>query len=360
MKKVFTLSALIAVFSFALNAQLLLEEKFDYESSTLATVAGDPTTSATNNTLKTWYKSGKAGDSNSASIALSDEVLSYNGYGASGGVKSAKIDNAGAGTNTRIDVIRFKEDASKVKTGVLYYAFLLNASNATSYASSDAKDNYDWRDYFVIAEGGSDVLGNSLRGRLFLKQDSEDETKIYYTISKNTAFNSSNPPVAQGELVAGQTYLFVIRQTFETNKIELIVNPTLTAEPTTGWIDGKPDDTNNFGGTYGIGLRRRNLASSASVLFGGIRIATNYADAIGYAPSSGVSDIQSNSNSITAFGKTIVTDRAGSIKVFSLTGAEVLSQTTSGSLNTDLSNGMYLVRFVDGAGKISASKIVIK
>ena len=242
---------------------------------------------------------------------------------------------------------------------MLYYAFMLKVINAKSWSTSSGDEANDWRDIFLVAEGGSDVLGNSLRARFFLKQDPDDATKVHYSISKNTAFSSTIPTTGEGELVTGQTYLVVIRQTFTGNKLEVIVNPSLTAEPTTGWIDGKTDDTNTFGGTYGIGLRRRNLSNNTDIRIGGIRVAKTYADVIGYS-STFNTDLKANINNIRVSEKNIVTDCAGSLSVFSLTGTEILSQATNGSLATDLANGMYIVRFVNEQGVKSAAKIVVK
>lgn len=360
MRKIFTLFTVCCFFTAVSNAQLLMEETFDYEGQALAAVEGDPLTGATNNTLKTWYKSGKAGDSNSGSLVLVTEPLLYANYGGSEGVKSVKIDNAGAGANARVDVVRFVSEGEKIKTGVLYYAFLLKANNFTTFSTTDNKENNDWRDVFVIAEGGSDVLGNSMRGRLFLRQDPEDETKIYYSISKNTAFSSSASPEAQGEITAGETYLFVIRQSFEASKVEVIVNPSLTSEPSTGWINGKSDDTSTFSGTYGIGLRRRNLGNTADVRIGGIRIAKTYTDAIGYSESTGTDDIRLEESDIMVSGKTIITNRSGQVRVFSVTGAEVLNQPVYDRLETNLNEGIYIVRFTDESAKVSTGKVIIK
>ncbi|MDR1584920.1 MAG: T9SS type A sorting domain-containing protein [Prevotellaceae bacterium] len=48
------------------------------------------------------------------------------------------------------------------------------------------------------------------------------------------------------------------------------------------------------------------------------------------------------------------------MKVFSVAGAEILSQPVNGSLETNLNNGMYIVRFVDEFGKTASVKITIK
>lgn len=359
MKKLFLL-VIAASFVFFTNAQVLLNETFNYNSTILANVAGDPNTSATNNTVGVWYETGKASDSNSSSILIDSEPLYYTGYINSGIGKSAKIENGGSGANTRVDVVRFVSMADKITTGVLYYAFLMNVGDAKSWSTSAGAEENGWRDIFTIAEGGSDVLGNSFRGRLFIQQDPTETGKINYTIVKNTSISTTTTPTNQGFISAGQTYLVVIRQTFTGDascKVEVIMNPEITVtEPSTGWINGYPNDVNTFGGTYGIGLRRRNLANSANILISGIRVTRTYADAVGVG--TGVSTIYSE-NVIRVSGKTIISENAGNIHVYNLAGSKVLSAATEGRLETTLAKGLYLVKFVDNSGNSTSTKINI-
>ncbi|HRZ97845.1 MAG TPA: hypothetical protein P5084_09820 [Paludibacter sp.] len=357
MKKVILL--IIAInFVLLANAQLLLNETFNYSSTILATVAGDPNTSATNNTVGVWYETGKASDSNSSSILIDSEPLYYTGYINSGIGKSAKIENGGSGANTRIDVVRFVSMAEKVTSGTLYYAFLMNVGDIKSWSTTAGAEENGWRDVFTIAEGGSDVLGNSYRGRLFLQQDATEAGKINYTIVKNTSISSSILPTNQGFISAGQTYLFVVRQTFTGGtdcKVEVIVNPAISAiEPASGWINGYPTDVNTFGGTYGIGIRRRNLANSANVFISGIRIARSYSDVVGISTGLG---LLYSENMIRTAGKTILTENAGNISVYNLVGSEVLRASTQGQLETALPKGIYMIKFVDKVGNTSSAKV---
>jgi hypothetical protein len=347
-----------------------LNETFNYSTPKLAGVSGDPNTSATNNTLNVWYSTGKPADSNSASFSFSDPIY-YNNYISSGIVKSVIIDNAGSGANLRTDVYRFLPYTSKLNgpgsttpnyTGNLYYSFLLNVTNAGSYATSTSTEGNDWRDIFLVCEGGTDVLGNAIRGRFFIKQDALDASVIHYSISKNTSFSSSVVPTNEGTFPANQTCLFVIRQSFTgtSGTVEVILNPAIsTTEPTTGWINGFPTDANTFAGTYGIGIRRRNLGSAASMLLGGVRVAKTWSDVM-FGTISGISQVEMNSKNITTIEKSILTNQTGNIKVYNLTGSEILSAKTEGKLATSLSTGLYLVRFVGVDGKVESAKVEIK
>jgi len=370
MKKLFLLG-ILCIAALTSNAQLLFNETFNYTTAKLASVANDPNTTATNNTFGTWYNTGKTTDSNSASFSLTDPIY-YTNYISSGLGKSVVIDNATAGTNTRIDVVRFLPYTSKLVgpggtgtanyTGNIYYSFMLTVTNAGSFATTTNTEGTDWRDIFLITEGGTEVLGNALRGRFFVKQDPTDASIIHYSISKNTSFSSTLLPSAEGTFPAGQACLFVIRQSFATTlyatgTIEVILNPALSnTEPTTGWINGNPNDTNPFTGTYGIGIRRRNLSSTANMQLGGIRIAKTWADVL-TGTISGISQIERNSTDITSAGNTILTSESGSLKVYNLAGKEVLSSKTDGKLTTMLSKGLYLVRFVGAAGNVKSAKV---
>lgn len=351
----------LTAFLIGAEAQLLMNETFNYSTTVLASKPGDPPANADNPDVHVWYNTGKTADSNSASIAIDSEPLYYGEYINSGVGKTAKIDWGGAGANTRVDVIRFISHEEKISGAdkKLYYAFMMNVENIKSFSSG--ADANDWRDVLCIAEGGTNILGNSFRGRFFLQQDVEDPYTVRYSISKNTAFTSSSEPDAFGTISAGQTYLFVIKQTFtgdNTCKVEVMHNPEISGtEPIEGWINGKAADANTFGGTYGVALRRRNLGSTANVLIGGLRVAKTYAEAVGVA--SGLNNARDNHN-IYVKENSIITGVAGKLKVYSLSGTEFVSATTDGQYYTNLSAGNYLVRFTDINGVVSSTKLQIK
>jgi len=247
----------------------------------------------------------------------------------------------------------------------LYYSFMLSVTNAGSYATTTSTEGTDWRDIFLICEGGTEALGNALRGRFFIKQDPTDPYTIHYSISKNTSFSSTLLPTNEGTFPAGQVCLFVIRQSFTTTPsatgtVEVILNPAISnIEPTTGWINGYPSDASAFTGTYGVGIRRRNMSSTANIQIGGIRVAKTWSDVL-LGSLTGISQIERNSTNIIATGNTIITPESGSLKVFNLAGTEVLSSKTDGKLTTTLSKGLYLVRFVGIDGKVESNKVEIR
>jgi hypothetical protein len=354
------LLVLVSLAAVSLSAQLYLNEKFNYSTSILASQPGDPPANADNPQVGVWFNTGKTADSNSGSLAIDGEPLYYTGYLNSGEGKSVRIDWGGAGANTRVDVVRFISHGEKISgTGKkVYYAFMMNVENIQSFSAG--ADNYDWRDVLCVTEGGSDILGNSFRGRFFLKQNPEDPSKVKYSISKNTAFTSSVVPDAEGEIAVGQTYLFVIRQTFTgdaTCKVEVMHNPEIAAnEPATGWINGRTTDANTFGGTYGVALRRRNLGSNAKLFISGLRVAATYGEAVGFT--SGINSI--TETGIFAENNIIVTPEAGNIRVYSLAGSELINAATDGRYNSRLAQGMYLLKFSNQSGAVSSAKLMIQ
>jgi len=356
------LLVLVSLLTATLSAQLYLNETFNYNTSILASRQGDPAANADNPQVGVWFNTGKTADSNSGSLAIDGESLFYTGYLNSGAGKSVRIDWGGAGTNIRVDVVRFLDFNQRISGAgrMLYYAFMMNIENIQSF-SSGIDNNFDWRDVLCITEGGSNILGNSFRGRFFLRQNPDDPTKVRYTISKNTPFTSTVVPDAEGEINVGQTYLFVIRQTFTGDancKVEVIHNPEIAAnEPATGWINGRIADTNTFGGTYGVALRRRNLGSNAKVFISGLRVAATYGEAVGFTTATGI--ISHADSKIYADNNTIMTPQAGNIRVYSLTGAELINSNTNGRFNSQLSAGMYLLRFTDKSGAVSSAKLMI-
>lgn len=343
------------------SAQLFLSETFNYNTPRLASLPGDPPASATNNLLGVWYNTGKTADSNSGSIHVHNEPLFYPGYIHSGSGKAANIHWDGSGANTRVDVIRFLSHPNRITTGVLYYAFLLNVENIRSFSTSAGEDANDWRDILCVAEGGSEILGNSFRGRFFLQQDAENPQLIRYSISKNTAFTAATPPDAFGEINAGQTYLFVIKQTFTGGtdcRVEVIHNPPIAAtEPTSGWINGRLADVNTFAGTYGVALRRRNLGSTANVFLSGLRVARTYAEAVG-AVISGLNN--QTVKPIFAENQTIVTPSEGNLRIYTLTGSQLVNDNTLGRYTTQLQKGVYIIHFTNLTGNQTKAKVLIR
>ncbi|MFT3753732.1 MAG: T9SS type A sorting domain-containing protein [Paludibacter sp.] len=103
-----------------------------------------------------------------------------------------------------------------------------------------------------------------------------------------------------------------------------------------------------------INLRQRGTGAQ----IGGIRVGKSW-DSVLLGINSAVNNPTSNPINIAANGNSIITNEAGSLKVYDLAGIEVLASLTNGKLETSLQKGLYLVRFISNNGKISSSKVLI-
>jgi len=70
-----------------------------------------------------------------------------------------------------------------------------------------------------------------------------------------------------------------------------------------------------------------------------------------------VTNSKTNAHTIYAENKTIISNTSGQLKVYSLSGVEVLSAKIEGKLQTQLSSGLYIVRLIDNDGINSVAKI---
>lgn len=66
-----------------------------------------------------------------------------------------------------------------------------------------------------------------------------------------------------------------------------------------------------------------------------------------------------NNHSINVINKEIITSTAGIIRVFSLSGSELIRKNTNGKISTDLNLGIYVVLFTDEFGMNSIKKVQI-
>jgi hypothetical protein len=363
MKKTFTFLMAISIV-LGLQAQLLFEENFNYSTERLASQPGDPVSinghPSTQNAL-VWYQGPNPAPDGTPSHLIGDYPLYYEGYISSDLGKSVIINDTKI-DGQRIDVVRFFEDrADIITTGVLYYAFMLNVTNFRTHSSGAGEANNEWRDIFFTCDGNGYNIGQRWRGRLFIRQ--EGNNTLEYTISKNTGYEKMDgaQPAAKGSVTLGDTHLFIIKQSLENQTIEVIAIPSTSTipatEPTSGWINGNPGEGNDFNGAFGVGIRHRWLASSAEVTLGGLRVARTWSEVLGLT--NGLSSINVDKD-IYASGKTIVTGRQGTARIFNITGQEVISAQVKGQLKTDLNTGIYIVRFTDEAGKTTSAKVIIK
>jgi len=75
--------------------------------------------------------------------------------------------------------------------------------------------------------------------------------------------------------------------------------------------------------------------------------------------SSDAAQIRQQGHTVFASGDEIVTGKPGRIKVYSLSGSELISAPTGGRYKTNLERGLYLVIFRDLQGAVSNTKVLI-
>jgi len=73
----------------------------------------------------------------------------------------------------------------------------------------------------------------------------------------------------------------------------------------------------------------------------------------------GINDINSTST-VTAFGKTIQASEYGTIQIYNIQGKQLMTAKNTNILETDLENGIYLVRFTNLGGNQTNRKIVLQ
>jgi len=340
MKKLFLL---IIAANFVLNSQAQLIKR-DFLAGYVPTnvlekgAYSSTTQDATNPIMiNQWNLAGKTGTNDQSGVnPLVTDPLSYTGYIDSG--KDVSIDMLKLASGGRTSIYSLASD-NTYAAGTYYLALMINLSSATTTAAD-----------FVSFDGN--YTGNAQRSRITVK--GVDATTFQLGMGDAgvaTAFGST-------ALNFGQTYLAVVKFTVVgdgTGTCWLFINPDVSlGEPTTAFA------TSAITGTAvkvirGLVIRQRSTLAGQ---VGGFRLASSWSSVLGIG--TGIPQVEKDSNGITAVGKTIITQQSGSLKVFSLSGAEVLSAKTEGRLGTSLSKGAYLIRFVGIDGKVQSSKVELK
>jgi hypothetical protein len=63
---------------------------------------------------------------------------------------------------------------------------------------------------------------------------------------------------------------------------------------------------------------------------------------------------------VSVQGNSIITSEIGNIEVYNLQGARVLNLQGVNKINTNLGNGLYIVRLTNSIGKQFVQKVIIK
>jgi hypothetical protein len=346
MKKLILLIA-ICITASAANAQVFVE---NFET---APVNGN--LEGYNN----WYVSPKAGDDLGVSPKIDEFPLFYSNYPGTNIGHVAVLDSAVGATSAtqRISTKRIifaGNDTLKVPaTGAIYTAFIVNI-DPVSYRS--------YRDFFTYE--GSET-SSFTRGRVFAKNNAAGD-EVVFSISKNsttaTVLDESSTTALSLTLGTGINHLLIVKYAItegaSNDVITLFINPdpTKTEAQQANKVSTTDSQSDYSTGTaMKINLRQRGIGAQV----GGIRVGKTW-EAVVMGQTSGLNQTQSNFHNIYAAGKDIISGKEGQLKVYSLSGLEILSEKTEGKFTTKLNTGLYLVRFTDNSGIISFAKVRIQ
>lgn len=345
MKKILLLFTLFAL-AISLNAQSVFTEYFD--SATVEMNLED---------FNGWYVCGKSGDDLGVSPVIAEDALYFEGYMGSD-----------TGMSVKLDSLVGQEDASKrisTRWAVIDGDTLTPEIGDTMYYAAIVRigmGSYDSYRDFMSWDGSPG--GNWSRGRVFAEV-SNSAADVTFAVSKNSSSASNLDQTAH--LIEGgvdSDHLIVLSYAWlegdANDVVTMYVNPDPALpedEQTNKYVAVDEQSDYNSGTTeMRINVRQRGVGA----LIGGIRVATSWEFLMTGDPTVNVSLPTVSDISIYAFGNTIMTNRSGFVQVYDITGRKVMSQITSGMMETSLNSGIYIVRFVDNAGEVATRKVVLK
>lgn len=305
------------------NAQLLLNENFDYTAAGLIGQGG-------------WAISGTSTTNPISVTDVTSTPIIYSGYPTSGIGKEVTLANTGQDVTHAI---------TTQTTGSVYFSVLVNITSAGT------------GDYFIHL--GEPLSTSAFFGRTFVKLDG---TKIAFGI-QNTSGGTPVPTYTTSTFDLNTNYLLVIKVDVITGTSSLIVNPVISVtEPTTDWISSSTPTNGGVGGTSvpsasGIGeINIRQGSSSAGVApilkLDGIRVATSWAALFS---TTGISTPTADILNVSIAGKTLTVTNSPSstVEIFNTVGAKVQTvELVNGSADLNIAKGLYIVRVGNKSAKI--------
>lgn len=252
------LTALFALATITVNAELLLNENFDYAAGELYGNGG-------------WWKFASNPE---APIQLVTPALVYTGYQNSPVGKSVQLVATASGQ----DLYRVFEPA--VGEGSLYVSFLINVTSAEGI--TDANAAYFFSLIPQTKAGLKDNGSGSEYARLYAYWSSEGKYRLGVSRNNTTLATTTE------EYDYSTTYLVVVKYTFvegATNDIvALYVNPASAAEPAVATAlynqTSGGDASATYGGLTAVELRQGATATKVAPVFtlDALRVATTWAE----------------------------------------------------------------------------------
>lgn len=366
----------ILVFAFVclgnVNAQMLLEENFDYDANRPLVI--DAVNSSDNFDGVTGWSTQNNSLSGTNCFNITEAPLTYNGYIASG-IGNAMKYNGDAGQSV------FKLFPKNIRNdSTVYISFLLNVPNALVTGG----------DYIIGLKMEPSAGSTNWGSRFFVKVEpdfvGEEVTVGINKMSGGTTtfVNKDSGPFYP----ANTTHLFVIKYKVgvlngnsaaeEVGKFDdemsLFVNPPLTgvepATPILKHVDPNQNDLYRytssgvvFGGGRGLYLRASAAGNAPAYTIDGIRVGEKWEDVIP-APS-GLKNATANNFSYRIENKTISitasTFNYSNYELLSLSGQQLLKGSLTANNQIDISNiksGVYILSL--GGNQKASAKIMIQ
>lgn len=271
MKKTLLFKSITVVFFFlfgigVMNAQVLLEENFDYSVGALLTANG-------------WTAHSGAG---TLPVMVTAGSISYPNYLSSQVGNEVSIVNGSA------------EDVHKTFTpqtsGSIYASVLINISSAATTG-----------DYFFHL--GPNTISTINRGRVLVKKDGSGN--IAFGITRGNTTAGADHIYSDYSYTINTTYLIVLKWTIvegAANDIAAIyINPTTgSTEPTTGWISSRAEETTADPTDIGsVAIRQGTNTPLAKI--DGIRVGKTWADVTPPKPATTAVTFNVDMNNVAGF-----------------------------------------------------------
>lgn len=343
MKNKYIFSVVVLMLSVGLNAQIMLE---DFSTHTVGGplegingwVQGTPTSSESSR-LK------------GESPLIAAGSLSFSNYVGSGKGNVVVVDPASVARKSLLPIVLDGNSVMPVPDEKIYMAGIV------SFMGFDTVTVY--REVFNFNKENA----TTDRGRIYAKVE-DDNSTIRIGFSKGSNSEISESISLEGlQLTMDQPILFVIVNHAisgsSNDEFSLIINPDLTKpEAEQAYVLQSPShtaqsDMNSTNSQY-IAIRQ----NGAGFKLGGLAVSKSW-EAL-YEESTGIRNASYNDGKIWSDGSTIYTSEIGKLVVYNLAGTEVFATDTNGSVDTSLTKGLYLVKFVGEAGQISSAKVLVK
>jgi len=339
MKRLFTIVLSLGMVAL-MQAQVQFTENF--ESYT----AGDDLEKGTVLSETEWYRCLKSVNQNGVSPVISAGALTYSGYIASGVGNSVIL----LADDTNDDRISTRRVFNEAITDKLYAAFLVNIESS----NETPQDFFTWE---------ASTSSNFARGRVYV--GATVEGVVTFGISKN----SSTLGTLSGYAL-NTTYLLVLEYEKVGNEddgnddvVRLYVNPdmTKTAAENSG-VSAVNQDTNTDydSGNSKIAINVKQNKIGAKI--GSIRVSTTW-DGLWSDVPTFLNSVSNEKLSLIVRGKRITNNEEldGELNIYDISGSLCLSEKINAkqTINTQLTKGMYVVKFTDAKGGVKTTKIVL-